>query len=51
MPFEDEVSRDERVSLYGFDPEQILRALLAVDLDSDPIQEERSNDGKPESVE
>lgn len=32
--------RDERISLDGLHPEDALRALLAVDPDSEPVEEE-----------
>lgn len=32
--------RDERVSLYPLDPEKALAALLKVDPESDPVEDE-----------
>lgn len=32
--------RDTPVSLHGLDPEEALRALLAVDPDSEPVEDE-----------
>jgi hypothetical protein len=29
---------EERISLHGHDPEEVLRALLAVDPDSEPVE-------------
>lgn len=41
-------NRDERVSLHGLDPEEALRALLAVKPDDEPasrdLQEDREQD-------
>ncbi|MEA2376220.1 MAG: hypothetical protein QOD13_127 [Thermoleophilaceae bacterium] len=31
---------DERVSLHGVDPEEAIRALLAVDPDAEPVTED-----------
>lgn len=38
---------DQRVSLHGLDPEEALRALLAVDPDAPPVDEDdRASDGR-----
>lgn len=35
-----ETSSDERISLHGHDPEDVLKALLKVDPDSEPVEPE-----------
>jgi hypothetical protein len=35
---------DKRASLYGLDPEEALRALLAVDPDDEPEEDEESDE-------
>jgi hypothetical protein len=41
MPRERERDPDERVSLHGLEPEEALRALLAVDPDAEPVDGEQ----------
>lgn len=38
---------DERISLYGPDPEAVLRALLQVDPDTDPDDDTSDADEQP----
>jgi hypothetical protein len=38
MPDKPTKAADERISLHGHDPEEVLRALLAVDPDSKPAE-------------
>lgn len=42
------LDRDERVGMHGVDPEAVLRALLQVDPESEPVAEddERTDEGK-----
>jgi hypothetical protein len=35
---------DERVSLHGIDPEEALKALLAVDPESEPAEDEKERE-------
>jgi len=39
MPGKRNDDRDERVTMHGADPEAVLRALLQVDPDSDPVDD------------
>ena len=39
--------RDERVSLHGLDPEEALRALLAVEPDDEPVVSTTEADEEP----
>lgn len=36
---------DERVSLHGLDPEEALRALLAVNPDDEPVEDSKDDRG------
>jgi hypothetical protein len=38
-------NRDERLSIHGVDPEAVLRALLQVDMDDDPVDDDESDSG------
>lgn len=46
---DDEKDRDERVSLHGHDPEDVLKALLKVDPDAPPAK--RNEDAPVEEPE
>jgi hypothetical protein len=50
----DKPARDERLSLAGLDPEEVPKALLKVDPDSEPVEgesprkkQDKSDPGKP----
>jgi hypothetical protein len=47
----DAISPDDRLSLAGHDPEDVLRALLKVDPESEPVSDERGSDGRPNRAE
>lgn len=38
---------EERISLAGHDPEEVLRALLKVDPDAEPVEDEPMQAEKP----
>lgn len=46
MPSPRDPSRDERVSLHGLDPEEALRALLAVKPDDEPAEPDKKRDDR-----
>lgn len=47
MPDTPDNTDDERVSLHGHDPEEVLRALLAVDPNSEPVIGESTSEESP----
>lgn len=50
MP-DDDRDDDERVSLDGLDPQQALKALLAVDPDAKPVEAPDRPDADPDGAE